>query len=186
MFLYPLCSLVCSFNYISLLLSEGTLCSYGYILMLIHFLQNTSPPLLPILNDIHPAWNGEEIRNRRNDLPQVPVVGMDGNVYNTYFYEPRNGESREAAILSAFASRNTDSVVSLFLNFLWKFSFGFDYRKLVVSTRQSGGVDREDKGKEYGWKRHARLSIEDPFETGYDVAHVIKDEAHVRFFFHLF
>ena len=47
----------------------------------------------------------------------------------------------------------------------------------LVSIRIVGGVEYEDKARECGWKRHPRLSIEDPFEVGYDVAHVIKEDA---------
>jgi terminal uridylyltransferase len=157
--------------------SEGTLCSYGYILMLIHFLQNTSPPILPILNDLPPSWTGEEVLNKPKDLPVIEIIGMDGVAYNTYFFEPREPEACPA--FKTFTSRNKQSLASLFLDFLWSFAFDFEYRMAVVSTRVKGGIDREDKGRDYGWKRHSRLSIEDPFELGYDVAHVIKDEAHV-------
>ena len=146
--------------------------------MLIFFLQNTSPPILPILNDQPPHWNGEDnIRRKDQVLPSVPIVGNDGVAYDTYFFEPKEGAAAPA--FQSFASRNKESVASLLIQFFYKFSFGFDFRKSVVSIRVKGGIDREDKGKDYGWKRHARLAIEDPFEVGYDVAHVVRDEAHV-------
>ncbi len=53
--------------------SNGTLCSYGYILMLVHYLQRTEPPVLPVLQQIHPHWNGQpgEIYANTSALPEM-------------------------------------------------------------------------------------------------------------------
>eukprot|EP00644_Phytophthora_capsici_P011706 jgi/Phyca11/123173/e_gw1.50.36.1 len=36
--------------------AEGTLSSYGYLLLLIHFLQRQDPPVLPVLQALPPNW----------------------------------------------------------------------------------------------------------------------------------
>ncbi|ETV93101.1 hypothetical protein, variant 2 [Aphanomyces invadans] len=38
--------------------ADGTLSSYGYILLLLHYLQRTEPPVLPVLQTLPPTWQG--------------------------------------------------------------------------------------------------------------------------------
>ncbi|GLE03676.1 hypothetical protein PINS_up012578 [Pythium insidiosum] len=39
--------------------AESTLSTYGYLLMLIHFLQRQDPPVVPVLQTLHPTWKGD-------------------------------------------------------------------------------------------------------------------------------
>ena len=85
------------------------------------------------------------------------------------------------------------------MGFFQYYSWEFDYRSEVVSIRTSpslysnnnlsgasvtrlGRVTKARKCEESSWPSHSRLAVEDPFETFYDVAHVMRSSqwAHVR------
>ncbi|CAM9919353.1 unnamed protein product, partial [Hapterophycus canaliculatus] len=159
--------------------SEGTLSSYGYLLCLVHFLQTRSPPVVPNLQALPPDWVGEmPPRVSSFNLPQVITKQpTDGSEYNTYFYDPltpgRDGERRTAA-LREYGSRNTTSSGELLAGFFRYFAHELDCRTSVVSVRLGGLADRERKAEACCWSMHTRLSVEDPFEAWYDVAHVLK------------
>ena len=156
-----------------------TLSSYGYMLMLIHFLQSAvNPPLLPILQvyidwnqiilqKIPPNWNGLPIQGQPC-VPTLPVESYEGVVSDTYFYYPR-----DLIMLKRFAQQNTMTVGELLVNFFYYYGFEYDYIHSVVTIRQRGTLDREEKCCDSLWKMMMQLSIEDPFEIDYDVAHVI-------------
>lgn len=155
-----------------------TLSSYGYMLMLIHFLQSAvDPPLLPILQvfiyfhyslqKLPPNWNGMPIQGQ----PQVPtalIESYEGVLYDTYFYHPR-----DLVLLNRFAQRNTMTVGELLVDFFYYYGYEYDYIHSVVTIRQKGVLDREEKCCDSIWKMMMQLCIEDPFEIDYDVAHVI-------------
>lgn len=62
----------------------------------------------------------------------------------------------------------------LLVDFFKFYAWEFNYRKSVVSIRQGSAVSKLSKVEDDCWLNHYRLSIEDPFETWYDVAHVVK------------
>lgn len=102
------------------------------------------------------------------------------------------------------ALRNSDSPAALLMKFFQYYALEFDYLHDVVSVQHptfdpnpvvnsSSIVKKIDKAEREGWIQHDRLryhslctqscnlltiiifnSIEDPFETWYDVAHVVK------------
>eukprot|EP00939_MAST-03C_sp_MAST-3C-sp1_P005485 g5485.t1 len=177
---------------------KGTLSSYGYMLMLVHFLQRRSPPVLPVLQQLpldmspsseattvmmRPGWrlNHEKTRGCLR-----METGPSGKRCNTYFYElPSQSQSEEAPIserrrvLRAFSSKNQESVGALLAGFFAYFAFGFDFYASVVTVRvpATDRVTKREKVASLGsWTSvdEERLSIEDPFEIGYDVAHVVK------------
>ncbi|KAM7454302.1 hypothetical protein BLSTO_04942 [Blastocystis sp. subtype 1] len=139
-----------------------TLSSYGFMLMLIHFLQSAvSPPDLP------PNWNGLAPVAGAS-LPQMVVTSYEGVTYNTYFYQPR-----DLHLLNRFAQQNTMTVGELLIEFFYYYGYQFDYIHSVVTIRKQGVLDREEKCCDSIWKMMMQLCIEDPFEIDYDVAHVI-------------
>ncbi|CAM9334675.1 unnamed protein product [Chrysoparadoxa australica] len=160
--------------------SQGTLSSYGYLLCLIHFLQLRSPPVVPNLQALSPDWGKQgtsETPLRPSPyLPQQPTQCREGRVANTYFARPTVQHLRE------YASHNRESTGQLLTAFFRYFAWEFDYRHDVVSVRVGGMLDKELKMESDCWGSHTRLSIEDPFETWYDVAHVLKwsRQKHVR------
>ncbi|TMW59743.1 hypothetical protein Poli38472_004812 [Pythium oligandrum] len=198
--------------------AESTLSSYGYLLMLIHFLQRQEPPILPVLQTLSPTWQDDQTagegdrscgctpskakcppksphcrlteRLDQTDLPSVmsrsPASSAhDGNdsssaslnaVVETYFYDPYAFPDAAAKLelLQRHGARNTASVGELFLGFLAYYGLEFDASRSVVSVRMGRELLKSEKKAHHQWKLHSRLSIEDPFETSYDVAHVLK------------
>jgi DNA polymerase sigma len=156
---------------------EGSLGSYGYILCLIHYLQSRAVPVLPNLQRLPPNWSGQF---DRNGLPpvyknesEVILHHLDGTPCKTYFYAPNEGAS--ANPLEVFGSRNQESVGELLAGFFQYFAWEFDYRSNIVSIQAfPDQVLKSQKIEIDAWTKHERLSIEDPFETWYDVAHIIK------------
>ena len=68
------------------------------------------------------------------------------------------------------------SVGILLSSFFRYYAHEFDYKKQVISLSSPHNmVERETKAEHNGWKLYGpALCIEDPFETFYDVAHVLK------------
>lgn len=211
--------------------SSHTLSTYGYILMMLHFLiqfkgsSNNSTTtnekgfrqhqnknyedvsILPNLQWIDPflqASNKNKKNMQRNPFstlshkpkqaqflmthPRVPDYAV-----NTYFCRPPDEKSLRI-IQQNFSGNNRTSVGILLASFFRYYAYEFDYKKYVVSlnysttttttninypTSTTRAVQKETKGETEGWKLYGSggcgiLSIEDPFETFYDVAHVLK------------
>lgn len=179
--------------------ARHTLSSYGYILMLLHFLtyhqrsgnglvspvgrsgangQNT--PLLPNLQWMDERWPQSPSGTPYIEYKEPPKVPMqhpleEGINVNAYFYRPN------AAMLSnlqrLFPGQDL-SLAILLASFFRYYAYEFDYKRHVVSlnsTISNGVVEREVKAELDGWRNYsAALTIEDPFETSYDVAHVLR------------
>ncbi|KAG3187890.1 hypothetical protein PC128_g12433 [Phytophthora cactorum] len=165
--------------------AEGTLSSYGYLLLLIHFLQRQDPAVLPVLQALPPNW--PDLPSEK--LPSVlcrgpsdeldPSASADGHSgIETYFYDPFAFQepTEKLASLREYCSRNTQTVGELLLGFLRYYGLQFDATRDVVSVRRpdAGTVTKDEKRHTCQWRFTTRLSIEDPFEVGYDVAHVLK------------
>ncbi|KAE9322504.1 hypothetical protein PF008_g17577 [Phytophthora fragariae] len=164
--------------------AEGTLSSYGYLLLLIHFLQRQNPPVLPVLQALPPNWPDEPKEKLPSVLCRGPSDELDPNAADghsgieTYFYDPFafREPNEKLAALNEFGARNTQSVGELLLGFLRYYGLQFDATRDVVSVRRpdAGTVTKDEKRHTSQWRFTTRLSIEDPFEVGYDVAHVLK------------
>lgn len=82
--------------------SESSLSSYGYILMLIAFLQRQNPPAAPCLQAIHPHWRpglaAPRVTGSHTMFPQVPMPDPTGKLYVSFTPYPdtvaMNGTSR--------------------------------------------------------------------------------------------
>lgn len=157
--------------------SESTLSSYGYLLIMISYLQSVDPPVLPVLNLLPLDWDGRDashLEEGSEQLPNMRVPSADGRLCNVYFYQPE-----DEGALHAFGSRNTMGLGELFLGFFWHMSTQFDFQRSVVSIRTKDPfVLKDTKIKEDSWRRHRRLSVEDPFERYYDVAHPVREHKH--------
>lgn len=103
-------------------------------------------------------------------LPRFPVKDIDGIYRDTYFYQPY-----DMTYLKQFAAKNKLSTGQLLSQFFYYYGYQFDTRHYVVSIRTGGDMSREDKVQSCAWSRHNRISIEDPFEVQYDIAHVLND-----------
>ena len=95
---------------------------------------------------------------------------------NTHFYKP-NTPNDMAALQMLFPGQDL-SLAILLASFFRYYAYEFDYKRYVVSlhsTSARGLVEREVKAELDGWRNYsAALTIEDPFETFYDVAHVLR------------
>lgn len=180
--------------------SQHTLSSYGYVIMLIHFLISCDlgkhangarvgsavvNSILPNLQWVDPIWARNpsdaggpyrEIAAKPKNQHSMARHPTEPNYYiNTYFY----GSGLEG--LALYCSKNHDAergLGALLASFFHYYAYDFDYKKYIVSLNtkhNASPMEREIKAEEDGWSlfRHS-LAIEDPFELFYDVAHVVK------------
>ncbi|GKY91072.1 hypothetical protein MPSEU_000080000 [Mayamaea pseudoterrestris] len=188
--------------------SRHTLSSYGYILMLLHFLtfhkrndkglvvpiapsegdhnyrdkpDQQGRPLLPNLQWVDRTWPKQPPGTPYREAPAmsenlIPHPFEEGQTVNTLFYKP-DTPTDKAFLQNIFHGQDL-SLAILLASFFRYYAFEFDYRKCVVSlhsTATRGLVQREVKTEVDCWRNYsAALTIEDPFETFYDVAHVLR------------
>ncbi|CAB3402596.1 unnamed protein product [Caenorhabditis bovis] len=121
--------------------SKGSISSYAYILLLISYLQQCDPPVLPRLQ--------EDFRDETT--PKRIVESWD-----TYFYE-----SDEQTVKSW--AKNKQSVSELLIGFFDYYS-KFDYRNLVIQCRREMNLSKLEKD----WNNKS-LCIEDPFDLHHNL-----------------
>uniref|UniRef100_A0A667ZYM9 Terminal uridylyl transferase 7 n=1 Tax=Myripristis murdjan TaxID=586833 RepID=A0A667ZYM9_9TELE len=125
--------------------SRGSLSSYAYTLMVLFFLQQRNPPVIPVLQEI---YDGEK-------KPQVLVDG-----WNVYFWDD----------LKTLPSRwpqyekNTETVGELWLGLLRFYTEDFDFREHVVCIRQQARLTTFNKQ----WTSKY-IVIEDPFDLNHNL-----------------
>lgn len=147
----------------------GTLSSYGYVLMVLHYLMNVAnPPVIPNLQDhAKNRWDGPTDR----DL----VEGFDVRFVN---------DMNEVKTIMESMPRNHESVGSLLRGFFNYYANprGFHWNYDVVSIRTRGGqLNKRAKGwTEAKWSNENQsvrlrylLAIEDPFELEHNVARTV-------------
>ena len=157
---------------------SGTLSSYGYVLMVLHYLTNVAQP--PVLPNLQMPW-----RPHPNCTPPgYTRTEVDGWVIDFW----RNEDEIEAALRNGQMSSNSESIGSLLAGlFQYYSSMGngpqFRWTQQVLSLRTPGGILTKDaKGwvkattEEGEGKRiqHRYLfCIEDPFELNHNVARTV-------------
>ena len=181
--------------------AKHTLSSYGYILMLLHFLtfhqrrgqglvtpaspdekgvKDQALPLLPNLQWMDGKWPEMQQGTPYKEHSAIPKKLMqhpleDRSSVNTHFYRPNAAMLQNLQRL--FPGQDL-SLGILLASFFRYYAYEFDYKRFVVSlhsTLSHGLVEREVKAELDGWRNYsAALTIEDPFETFYDVAHVLR------------
>uniref|UniRef100_A0A158Q8M8 RNA uridylyltransferase n=1 Tax=Elaeophora elaphi TaxID=1147741 RepID=A0A158Q8M8_9BILA len=122
--------------------SKGSLSSYSYIIMLIHYLQRTNPPVAPFLQEVSPSGRRKE-----------PVIIDDCDVYFC------NLEDLEWTVY------NRSTVGELWVGFLNYFGMKFDFAQEVVQIRQTQPLMKLDKG----WQSRP-IAIEDPFDLNHNLS----------------
>ncbi|KAL8195967.1 hypothetical protein R6Q57_024967 [Mikania cordata] len=134
---------------------QGTLSSYAYVLMCIHFLQQRTPSILPCLQ-------GMEITYK---------VNVD-NVECSYFDQVDK--------LQGFGSRNGESISQLVWAFFNYWAYCHDYANDVISIRMGSLLSKREKDwtRRIGNDRHL-ICIEDPFEVSHDLGRVV-DKRSIR------
>ncbi|XP_017289799.1 terminal uridylyltransferase 4 isoform X2 [Kryptolebias marmoratus] len=125
--------------------SRGSLSSYAYILMVLYFLQQRQPPVIPVLQEIF-------------DGKTVPQRMVDG--WNAFFFDDL-AELRQR--LSA-CQPNTESVGELWLGLLRFYTEEFDFKEHVISIRQKKRLTTFEKQ----WTSKC-IAIEDPFDLNHNL-----------------
>ncbi|KAG0707146.1 hypothetical protein DFH29DRAFT_50625 [Suillus ampliporus] len=144
---------------------QGTLSSYGYVLLVIYFLIHVkNPPVLPNLQQMPPLR---------------PISQEDTHIggHNTWFFDDIE------LLRQRWQSSNTDSVADLLIDFFRYYSRDFTYNTGVASIRagllkkESKGWQNELAGSRYNDSRERnRFCIEDPFEIDFNVARCVTKE----------
>jgi terminal uridylyltransferase len=149
---------------------SGTLSSYGYVLMVLHYLVNVArPPVLPNLQ--HEA-----------EADGVPPTIIDG--HEVCFFDREDIIETRAS--KGLVTKNKESLGNLLVGFFRYYavnSGGFFWTRDVLSLRTQGGLLSKDQKGWTGAKtehndnkevRHRYLfAIEDPFETTHNVARTV-------------
>ena len=162
---------------------HGTLNSYGYVLMVLHFLMNVAQP--PVIPNLQLATD----MIQRDPLSSTEV-SFDG--HNVQFF--RNEAAIEEMAQNGVFGDNRESLGSLlrrFFHFYANPPFGtFSWKDDVLSLRTRGGiltkagkgwvgartemVDLAGPGSDHKKVSHRYVvAIEDPFETGHNVARTV-------------
>uniref|UniRef100_A0A1I8AVQ2 RNA uridylyltransferase n=1 Tax=Steinernema glaseri TaxID=37863 RepID=A0A1I8AVQ2_9BILA len=125
--------------------ATGSMSSYALIIMVLHYLQRTSPPVLPVLQEA--VYTDQ----------QTPLV-IDG--FATNF-------SRHAELLGGFSYPNRSSLADLFVGFFDYFIRDFDWCTHVVHIRSTAPILKLEKS----WCEDLRkpFCIEDPFNLTHNL-----------------
>ncbi|GAA97964.1 uncharacterized protein L969DRAFT_92111 [Mixia osmundae IAM 14324] len=144
----------------------GTLSSYGYVLLVIHFLTNVrKPAVLPNLQRLPPPR-------------AIPVEELEIDGHDIYFYDDLD------SLDAVWSGTSKESVGELLVAFFRYYSQEFRYAWDVISPRTEGGIlTKESKGWQAdlhpedslmgGPRELNKLCIEDPFQTDYNVARTV-------------
>ncbi|XP_056270531.1 terminal uridylyltransferase 4 [Pseudoliparis swirei] len=125
--------------------SRGSLSSYAYILMVLYFLQQKQPPVIPVLQEIF-------------DGDTVPQRMVDG--WNAFFCDDLEDLRRLLSELQP----NTESVGELWLGLLRFYTEEFDFKEHVISIRQRKRLTTFEKQ----WTSKC-IAIEDPFDLNHNL-----------------
>ncbi|XP_068093297.1 terminal uridylyltransferase 7 [Hyperolius riggenbachi] len=125
--------------------SRGSLSSYAYTLMVLFFLQQRNPPVIPVLQEIYPD-------NRR------PEILVDG--WNVYFFDKVN----ELSKFWPDFGKNAESVGELWLGLLRFYTEDFDFKEHVISIRRKSLLTTFKKQ----WTSKY-IVIEDPFDLNHNL-----------------
>lgn len=155
---------------------HGTMCSYGYILMVLHYLMNVAePPLIPNLQAAQRSFSRH-------------VENANVNGYSVHFF---NDEYELRAISKRNGSfGNRQSVGELLRGFFAYYGSrgstspksGFHWVNNTISTRTQGGIiSKHEKGwntarnDNDGNRLRLLIAIEDPLEHEHNVATTVTE-----------
>ncbi|XP_060749380.1 terminal uridylyltransferase 4 isoform X1 [Tachysurus vachellii] len=125
--------------------SRGSLSSYAYILMVLYFLQQRQPPVIPVLQEIY-------------DGSSVPQRMVDG--WNAYFFSSLD----ELRWRWPEFQQNRETVGELWLGLLRFYTEEFDFKEHVISIRQRKRLTTFEKQ----WTSKC-IAIEDPFDLNHNL-----------------
>ncbi|XP_053395690.1 terminal uridylyltransferase 7-like [Mercenaria mercenaria] len=126
--------------------SRGSLSSYAYMLMMIHYLQHTKPPVVPVLQELH-TGDGPK--------PERIVEG-----WNTWFFD----DISKLPYIWPECGQNNQCVGELWLGFFRYYLEEFNFAEQVVTIRQFEPLTKFEKL----WNGKC-IAIEDPFDLGHNL-----------------
>ncbi|NWJ12268.1 TUT7 uridylyltransferase, partial [Crypturellus undulatus] len=125
--------------------SRGSLSSYAYTLMVLYFLQQRNPPVIPVLQEIYKE-------------PKKPEILVDG--WNVYFFD----KLEELSSVWPEYGKNTESVGQLWLGLLRFYTEDFDFKEHVICIRRKSLLTTFKKQ----WTSKY-IVIEDPFDLNHNL-----------------
>ncbi|NXY20868.1 TUT7 uridylyltransferase, partial [Atrichornis clamosus] len=125
--------------------SRGSLSSYAYTLMVLYFLQQRNPPVIPVLQEIYRE-------------PKKPEILVDG--WNVYFFD----KIEELSVVWPDYGKNTESVGQLWLGLLRFYTEEFDFKEHVICIRRKNLLTTFKKQ----WTSKY-IVIEDPFDLNHNL-----------------
>ncbi|NXW92115.1 TUT7 uridylyltransferase, partial [Alopecoenas beccarii] len=125
--------------------SRGSLSSYAYTLMVLYFLQQRNPPVIPVLQEIYKE-------------PKKPEILVDG--WNVYFFD----KIEELSVVWPECGKNTESVGQLWLGLLRFYTEEFDFKDHVICIRRKDLLTTFKKQ----WTSKY-IVIEDPFDLNHNL-----------------
>ncbi|NXF46905.1 TUT7 uridylyltransferase, partial [Oceanites oceanicus] len=125
--------------------SRGSLSSYAYTLMVLYFLQQRNPPVIPVLQEIYKE-------------PKKPEILIDG--WNVYFFD----KIEELSVVWPDCGKNTESVGQLWLGLLRFYTEEFDFKEHVICIRRRNLLTTFKKQ----WTSKY-IVIEDPFDLNHNL-----------------
>jgi terminal uridylyltransferase len=157
---------------------SGTLSSYGFVLMVLHYLVNIANP--PVLPNLQLPWRPHD-RCTPQGVDKTEIEGWEVDFWR------REDEIKEAAQRGVL-SRNKEPLGALLAGFFQYYSSqggypSFHWMGQVLSLRTQGGLlSKEAKGwvkavTEHGVGKQVQhrylFCIEDPFEQSHNVARTV-------------
>ncbi|VDI46674.1 terminal uridylyltransferase [Mytilus galloprovincialis] len=127
--------------------SRGSLSSYAYILMLIHYLQQCKPPVIPVLQELYYHYG-----------PDKPEFLIDG--WNAWYFD--NMKALPDVWLGY--GKNRQSVGELWSELFCYYTELFNMKEQVVCCRQIPVLTKFEKL----WNSPC-IAIEDPFDLGHNL-----------------
>uniref|UniRef100_A0A8C5LWS9 RNA uridylyltransferase n=1 Tax=Leptobrachium leishanense TaxID=445787 RepID=A0A8C5LWS9_9ANUR len=125
--------------------SRGSLSSYAYTLMVLFFLQQRNPPVIPVLQEIYTD----------NVKSEVPVDG-----WNAYFFSKLD----ELKTYWPEHGKNKESLGELWLGLLRYYTEDFDFKEHVICIRRKSLLTTFKKQ----WTSKY-IVIEDPFDLNHNL-----------------
>ena len=137
-----------------------TLSSYAWVLLVINFLQQRSPPILPCLQEYRRSDYNQNYKKEDDAEEELPWA--EG--YDCYFYP-------HADHLADYGKENKESLGELLFSFFEHYANHFDFNASVVSVRMGKYLTRREKG----WPNEDDhlFCIEDPFNLSHDLSRVL-------------
>ncbi|KAG2723310.1 hypothetical protein I3760_02G164400 [Carya illinoinensis] len=128
---------------------QGTLSSYAYVIMCIHFLQQRRPAILPCLQEMETTFS-------------ATVEGVECAFFD------------QVEKLRDFGSCNNETISQLVWAFFNYWAYHHDYANSVISIRTRNIISKQGKDwtRRIGNDRHL-ICIEDPFQVSHDLGRVV-------------